>query len=172
MTTGPPGSTIRPGPDKGPANREDQRVATIRCKLITPEAELIDDEVNYASVPAWDGLIGLLSGGAPLVAKLGMGELRLDFPDAGSAKGGSRWYFVEEGFMKFADNELTILANAAIPAENLIEEDCATELRTAETRGVPDDSSNKLEEMDKITKARHAARAKLNLARTFKHKGI
>jgi F-type H+-transporting ATPase subunit epsilon len=172
MTTALPGSTIRPGLDLGPAIREDHRVATIRCKLITPEAALIDDEVSYASVPAWDGLVGLLSGGAPLVAKLGMGQLRLDFPDSGGAKGGSRWYYVQEGFMKFANNELTILANDAVPAENLIEADCATELRTAETRGVPDDATNQLAEMDKITKARNAARAKLNLARSFKHKGI
>lgn len=147
-------------------------MATIRCKLITPEAALIDEEVNYASVPAWDGLVGLISGGAPLVAKLGMGQLRLDFPDSGSAKGGSRWYYVQEGFMKFADNELTILANAAVPAENLIESDCAAELKTAETRGVPGDAADKLTEMDKITNARSAARAKMNLARTFKHKGI
>jgi len=172
MTPAPPRSTIRPGPDQGPATREDQRVATIRCKLITPDAALIDDEVNYASVPAWDGLVGVIRGGAPLVAKLGTGQLRLDFPDEGSAKGGSRWYYIEEGFMKFASNELTILASAAVPAENLIEADCAAELKTAETRAVPSDADNKLTEMDKITKARNAARAKLNLARTFKHKGI
>ena len=66
----------------------------------------------------------------------------------------------------------TILASAAVPAENLIEEDCAKELKTAETRVVPDDAKDKLAEMDKITKARNAARAKLSLARAFKHKSI
>ncbi|GAB5496106.1 MAG: hypothetical protein Phyf2KO_11860 [Phycisphaerales bacterium] len=156
----------------GSAERTPTVAGTIRCKLITPEAALIDDEVAYAAVPAWDGLIGMTKGGAPLVAKLGMGNLRLDFPDSGGAKGGSRWYYLEEGFMKFANNELTILASAAVPAENLIEEDCAKELKTAETRVVPDDAKDKLAEMDKITKARNAARAKLSLARSFKHKGI
>jgi len=146
--------------------------STIRCKLITPEAALFNDEVVYASVPAWDGLIGMTHGGSPLVAKLGMGQLRLDFPDQQGARGGSRIYYVEEGFMKFANNELTILASAAMPAENLIEADCAAELKAAETRGVPSDATNQLAEMDKITKARNAARAKLALARSFKHKGI
>jgi F0F1-type ATP synthase epsilon subunit len=146
--------------------------STIRCKLITPEASLLDDEVTYASVPLWDGLIGMTHGGSPLVAKLGMGELRLDFPNMGEAKGGSRFYYIEEGFMKFADNELTILASEALPAENLIEADCAAELRAAETRGVPSDAPDKLAEMDRITKARNAARSKLALASSFKHKGI
>lgn len=145
---------------------------TIRCKLITPDSALIDDEVVYAAVPAWDGLVGMINGGAPLVAKLGMGNLRLDFPDTDGSRGGSRWYYVEEGFMKFANNELTILASAAVPAENLIEEDCAKELKTAETRAVPSEAADKLAEMDKITKARNAARTKLSLARSFKHKGI
>lgn len=146
--------------------------STIRCKLITPEASLIDDEVLYASVPAWDGLIGMTHGGSPLVAKLGLGELRLDFPDMGQAKGGSRYYYIEDGFMKFANNELTILASAAQAAENFVEADCAAELRAAESRGVPSDAENKLEEMDKITKARNAARTKLALASKFKHHGI
>lgn len=146
--------------------------STIRCKLITPEAALLDDQVTYASVPAWDGLIGMTHGGSPLVAKLGIGQLRLDFPDQGAARGGSRVYFIQDGFMKFASNELTILASAAVPAENLVEADCAAELRAAEARGVPSDAGDKLGEMDKITKARHAARAKLALARDFKGKGI
>lgn len=146
--------------------------STIRCKLITPEAALIDDDVTYASVPAHDGLIGLMHGGAPLVAKLGVGELRLDFPDAGQAKGGSRWYYIEDGFLKFADNELTILASAAVPAENLVEDEVLQELRDAETSSVPAGSRDHGAEMDKITKARNAARTKLALARSFKHKGI
>lgn len=146
--------------------------STIRCKLITPEAAILDDQVTYASVPMWDGLIGMTHGGSPLVAKLGMGQLRLDFPDQQGARGGSRFYYLEEGFMKFAENTLTILASKAVPAENLVEADCAADLRAAETRGVPADAPSKLAEMDRITRARTAARAKLALAREFKHKGI
>ena len=146
--------------------------STIRCKLITPEAALIDDQVHYASVPAWDGLIGMTHGGSALVAKLGMGQLRLDFPDTDGAKGGSRWYYIEEGFLKFANNELTMLANKAVPAENLIEADCQAEFKAAEARAIPHDAKDKLAEMDKITKARNAARTKLAMARQFRHKGI
>lgn len=145
---------------------------TVRCKLITPEAALLDDDVNYASVPAWDGLMGVQHGGAPLVAKLGMGELRFDFPDSHNAKGGSHSYFIEDGFLRFANNELTLLASQAIPVENLNETDCAAELREAEARVVPSDADNKLTEMDKVTAARNRARTKLALAKKFKGKGI
>ena len=145
---------------------------TLRCKLITPEAALVDDDVLYASVPAWDGLVGLQHGGAPLVAKLGTGELRLDFPDQGSSKGGSHSYFIEDGFLRLANDELTLLASKAVAAENLIETDCAAELKEAEARVVPDDAADKLTEMDRITSARHAARLKLGIAKKFKGKGI
>ncbi len=145
---------------------------TIRCKLITPEAALLDDDVNYASVPAWDGLMGVQHGGAPLVAKLGIGELRFDFPDSHDAKGGSHSYFIEDGFLRFADNELTLLASNAIPVENLNETDCAAELQEAEARVVPGDAGDKLAQMDQITAARNRARTKLGLAKKFKGKGI
>ena len=146
--------------------------ATIRCKLITPEAALIDDEVVYASVPLWDGLAGVQHGGAPMVAKLGTGELRLDFPDTSEAKGGSRSYFVEEGFLRMAGNELTLLANRAVAAEMLVESECAAELKEAEARVVPEDASDRLSEMDRITSARRSARFRLSMAQKHKGQGI
>ena len=145
---------------------------TVRCKLITPEAALFNDEVEYASVPLWDGLVGVQHGGAPLVAKLGLGELRLDFPDTQGAKGGSRSYFLKDGFLRLANNELTLLASSAIPVENLTESECDAELKAAEARVVPEGTADRLGEMDRITAARNSARAKLALARRFRGKGI
>jgi F-type H+-transporting ATPase subunit epsilon len=145
---------------------------SIRCTLITPEARLLDEAVVYASVPAWDGLIGLEHGGAPLVAKLGTGELRLDFADTGGAKGGSRSFFVDGGFMRLANNELTLLAGRAVAAEQLEESACEQELKTAEARAIPDGAPDRLAEMDRITAARRAARVKLSLARKSRGKGI
>ncbi len=145
---------------------------TVRCKLITPEAALLDDEVNYASVPAWDGLMGIQHGGAPLVAKLGMGELRFDFPNSHNSKGGSHSYFIESGFLRFANNELTLLASHAIPVEKLNESDLAAELQEAEARVVPSGADHPLDEMDRITAERNRTRTKLALARKFRGKGI
>ena len=84
---------------------------TIHCKLVTPVAALAEGEVSYASVPLVDGLMGFLPGRAPILARLGKGPLRLDFAD--SKAGRASAFAVEGGFVKMAENELTILAEKA-----------------------------------------------------------
>lgn len=85
------------------------------CTLVTPEQQVLDGEVTYASIPAHDGQIGLMHDRAPLVAKLGDGALRLDFVD-----GGSRWFFVGGGFAQMKDNKLSIVADEAMPADQIV----------------------------------------------------
>lgn len=104
---------------------------SFRCKVVTPAAALVDDAMVYASVPAWDGLMGVLPDRAPLLTRLGIGELRLDYADA-KAEGGRRSFLVEGGFAKMADNQLTILAERAVPAEQLTAQMADEELRRAE----------------------------------------
>ena len=143
---------------------------TFRCRLVTPDAELLSEPVTYASVPAWDGLMGFQPGRAPLVARLGMGELRLDFP---AAKGsGSRHFFVDSGFLKMGDGELTILAEKAVPAERIIEQDAKAELAAAEARTIPADVPDRAAAQDRLVHEKNAARTKLRLAQTVKSRGI
>ena len=52
--------------------------ASFKCTLITPERQVLEEMINYANIPAWDGSVGLLTGRAPLVAQLGEGILELD----------------------------------------------------------------------------------------------
>lgn len=156
-----------------PRTREkDSPVAdnTITCRLVTPSQELLNEQVVYASVPAWDGLIGFQHGGSPLVSRLGLGKLRLDFP-AGKGSG-SRLYYVEDGFVEMGHNELVILAERAIPAEALIESEAKAELAEADARVVPDDAPNKLEAVEQVTRAKERARLKLSMAQNSKAAGI
>lgn len=143
---------------------------TITCRLVTPSEELLNEQVVYASVPAWDGLIGFQHGGSPLVSRLGLGKLRLDFPSSNGS--GSRLYFVEGGFVEMGHNELVILAERAIPAEELIETEAKAELAEAEARIVPEDAPNKLEAVDQVTRAKERARLKLSMAQNSKVAGI
>ncbi len=103
------------------------------CKLVTPSAAMLDDAITYASVPMWDGLMGFLPGRAPILARLGLGELKLTFADSKKGIGGTRSYYVEDGFVRMADNQLTILAEMAIPAEELTQADVSLELKVAGT---------------------------------------
>jgi F-type H+-transporting ATPase subunit epsilon len=94
---------------------------------VTPEAQLLDEQVIYASVPAWDGLLGVEHGRAPLLVKLGNGTLRVDF-----AQGGSRRFFVGQGFAQMKDNKLVLLTPEAVPAEDIVEHDAAAALQKAQ----------------------------------------
>lgn len=145
---------------------------TFRCRLITPEAQVLDTDVTYASIPAWDGLMGIQPGRAPIVAKLGLGELRLDFPDTGSARGGSRFFFIEDGFLQMVSDRLTILAREAAPMEQLTESDAEAELAAAMARTVPADHPHPGKEFEAVNRQRRRAEVKLRLARKARTLGI
>lgn len=137
---------------------------TFRCKLITPTACVLDEEVTYASVPAWDGLFGVLPGRAPLVAKLGLGELSLSFPDKTGTRGGSRSYLVDGGFVQMVSNRLTILASMAIPAESITPSDAKAELAAAEAKRPSGAGAELTRSQEAIRAERSRAQLKVRLA--------
>ncbi|TVQ31608.1 MAG: F0F1 ATP synthase subunit epsilon [Phycisphaeraceae bacterium] len=134
---------------------------SFRCRLITPEARLIDDDVTYAQLPLWDGQAGILYRRAPLMAKLGMGELRLDY-----AAGGAHSYLIEDGFVQMVGDTLTLLAQRAIPVERINEEEARTELAEAEAR-----KPQGADDQTRVTRDRDRARLKIRLAQQFKARG-
>jgi F-type H+-transporting ATPase subunit epsilon len=91
---------------------------SFECTIVTPTASVISGQVVYATVPAWDGQIGFLPGRAPILSRLGTGNIRLDFADTAKGKGGTYRFRVEGGFFQMADDRLTILAEKAVPVEN------------------------------------------------------
>jgi len=48
----------------------------ITLSVVTPENELVHEQVDAVEVPAKKGYIGVLPGHAPLLTELGMGDLR------------------------------------------------------------------------------------------------
>lgn len=137
---------------------------TFQCRLITPTAKVLDEPVKYASVPAWDGLFGVLPNRGAIVAKLGLGELRLDFPDTAQAAGGSRSFLVEDGFVQMVNNRLTILASRAIPTETISLSDAQAEVAEADARTVPADATDRTAAGHRLTRDRERARLKVRLA--------
>lgn len=85
-----------------------------QCTLITPQAQVLDDQVVYASIPAHDGQLGVAHLRAPIVTKLADGPLRLDYPS-----GESKHYFIGGGFAQVKDDKLVLLTEEAIPADKL-----------------------------------------------------
>lgn len=144
----------------------------IDCRLITPEDKIIDEPISFASVPAWDGLIGVLPGHAPIVARLGLGELRVDVADQENRKGGSRSFLVDGGFIQVVNDKMTILAERAWPAEQLNETDAKAEVAELDARQVPADAENREAQLADLKLQRGRAAAKLRLAEKFRGKGI
>jgi F-type H+-transporting ATPase subunit epsilon len=78
------------------------------CIVVTPEQQLLDESLTQAIIPADDGMLGILTHRAPLLAKLGKGPLRLDL-----ASGQKRLFQIEGGIAQMKNNKLTILTRAA-----------------------------------------------------------
>ncbi len=134
---------------------------TFRCRIVTPTARLLDEDVVAASIPAWDGSMGFLVDRAPILTRLGVGELTLDFPAQGAGAGGSRSYVVAGGFAQMVDNRLTILAETAIPTESIVTSEAESELRSLESKSGPE-----------VDAKRNLARAKIAAARSASGAGI
>ncbi|MCC6579439.1 MAG: F0F1 ATP synthase subunit epsilon [Phycisphaeraceae bacterium] len=100
-----------------------------QCTLVTPMEQVLSEPVTYASVPCWDGLLGVEPGRAPMLIKLGDGPLRLDFQ-----QGGSRWFFLAGGFAQMVDNKLIVLTPEAIAAEQVVRQDAESGLKEALAR--------------------------------------
>jgi F-type H+-transporting ATPase subunit epsilon len=78
-------------------------MATLHCTVVTPERSILDEDAERIVVPAHDGEIGILPGHARLLAKLGVGVLRV------TTAGQTHEVFIEGGFVQVADNRVTVL---------------------------------------------------------------
>jgi F-type H+-transporting ATPase subunit epsilon len=134
---------------------------TFRCSIVTPARSVLDDDVTYASLPAWDGQQGVMAGQSPLLTRLGTGSLRLDFP-----AGGSRWFLIENGFAQIQDDTLTLLTEAATPAETLSTQDAEAELAEANARITQGGGDREKVQQDQVR-----AMAKKHLAEIAAQKG-
>ena len=104
------------------------------CTLVTPEHQVLDEQVTQAIVPAHDGQVGILTERAPLVTKLGVGELRLDL-----VNGQKRVFFIDGGVAQMKDNRLTILTSEAIPPAQIDPEAARAEFAEATAMRPVDD---------------------------------
>ena len=121
---------------------------SFQCTLVTPEQQVLDETVQQAIVPAHDGLIGILTGRAPLLIKLGTGELRIDLPG-----GQRRYFFVDGGVAQMKDNKLTILSTAAAASSAINAETARAEYAEAEARR-PTDAKTAKDREHQMARAR------------------
>ena len=107
-----------------------------QCVIVTPEQQVLDEKLTQAILPAHDGEIGILTGRAPLLVKLGVGALRLDL-----AGGQKQTLFIDGGIAQMKDNRLTVLTKQAVPPEELDPEAAKAEFNEAAARKITDEKS-------------------------------
>lgn len=49
----------------------------LQCVLVTPEKTLVDARADYVVLPLYDGELGVAPSHAPMIGRLGAGELRI-----------------------------------------------------------------------------------------------
>jgi F-type H+-transporting ATPase subunit epsilon len=125
----------------------------LKCVVVTPEKAVLDEPAEFVALPMFDGELGVLPGRAPLIGRLGPGELRLQ------QHGVSRRLFVDGGFAQVRSNVVTVLTARAVPAESIDPQTARQDL-TAAQAAVPKSS----DEQEARRKAEDRARAMIRVA--------
>jgi F-type H+-transporting ATPase subunit epsilon len=125
----------------------------LTCVVVTPEKAVLDEPADFVAVPMFDGELGVLPGRAPLIGRLGFGELRIR---RGTQ---TRRFFVDGGFVQVRANTVTVLTSRAQRAEE-IDTNAVTQALRAALAPAP---TNQARETQHKTQER--ARAQLRVAR-------
>ncbi len=112
----------------------------LTCMVVTPEATALEEAAEFVAVPLYDGELGIMPGRAPLIGRLGFGELRL--------RSGAKTvrYYIDGGFVQVADNVVSILTNRAVPADRVNVQAASEQLEAAIEKHAPTDAEEAVRE--------------------------
>lgn len=85
----------------------------LTVSVISPEALLFEGTTDEVQAPAFDGMLGILTGHAPMMTLLGKGVLRIG---SGGGGGDVRQFNVEGGFLQVVDNQVRVVTERATAA--------------------------------------------------------
>ena len=88
-------------------------MAKLKIVIVTPETTTLDQEADFIVLPMFDGESGISANHAPMIGRLGPGELRVkDGNDTQS-------FYVDGGFVQIEDNTVSVLTGASTPADEI-----------------------------------------------------
>src|SRR6202453_4941140 len=126
----------------------------LQVRLVTPDRILVDESADAVELPSKSGYMEALYGHAPLLAELGVGEVRLH-----GGSGGDETYFVEWGFVEVLPDRVTILAQNAIKPEEIDTGEAQRELESGEKMW--NEAGEDPEKYEQANEVIHEAQAKL-----------
>jgi F-type H+-transporting ATPase subunit epsilon len=128
-------------------------MATFHFDLVAPEQLIFSGEVEHVVVPGTEGEFGVLAGHAPLIAMLRPGVLKILGPN-------EQRILVVGGFAEVGPEGLTVLADRAVPVDEVDPAVIAGEIKDAEddVADAKDDAmrdklSTKLEQLRAVREA-------------------
>ena len=124
-------------------------------ELVSPERQLMSEDVEMVVVPGTEGDFGVLKDHAPVIS-----TIRPGYIDVTKVGGDTAKIFVSGGFADTGPSGLTVLADRAVPAGELDREELARTIKNLEedVADATDDDvraalSEKLEHLREIEKA-------------------
>jgi F-type H+-transporting ATPase subunit epsilon len=105
-------------------------MAILHLIIVTPEATVRDEQVEFVTVPLFDGELGIAPKHSPFIGRLGYGELRF------RQEGKTERYYVDGGFVQMVGDTVSVLTNRAVPAVNLNPNTAREQLAAARARKV------------------------------------
>jgi F-type H+-transporting ATPase subunit epsilon len=96
-------------------------------ELVSPERQLLSEQVAEVVVPSTEGEFGVLKNHSPFMATIKPGILKV-------LNEGGRWdeYFVRGGFADVASGGLTVLAEQAVLVKDISSEELDQQIKDAE----------------------------------------
>lgn len=126
----------------------------LRCVVVTPETTVVDEQADFVAFPADDGEVGVYPKRAPLVARVGAGELRLR---EGAV---SHRYYVDGGFAQIRADVITILTSRAKAVADLNASEISAQLEAVNAEKPKGDEAidAKLKKQNRIREQLHLAK--------------
>jgi len=125
----------------------------LQCVVVTPERAVLDEPAEFVALPMFDGELGVLPGRAPLIGRLGIGEMRVKRGDHVTR------FFVDGGFAQVRDNVVSVLTPAAQTPDQIKPDNVREALSAANAT-----KATTPQQLADREKAQQQARAKLRVA--------
>src|SRR6201997_5415492 len=140
----------------------------VQFELVTPERLLLSEMVEMVVVPGTEGNFGVLPGHAPLISSIRPGTI-----DVYEGQTVTRRIFVVSGIADVTPERCTVLADEALPPDELDRAAIEAELQTVEgnlpslreqvARATGSEREHLLTELRQLERQQSVARAKLQV---------
>jgi F-type H+-transporting ATPase subunit epsilon len=88
-------------------------MTVLNCIVVTPEKTALEQKADFVALPLFDGEVGIAPGRAPMIGRLGFGEMRIRVGEKVLR------YYVDGGFVQVTGDVVSVLTNRAMPADQV-----------------------------------------------------